>query len=86
MSNHEGPAVFNTMRDLTSGVFENLDITSPMDVDQRVACMQSILRGAALKKYKVVMVECKSSQKDIAGDKWDLGALKELYTDNFWTW
>ena len=61
MSDHEGPAVFNTMRDLTSGVFENLDITSPMDVDQRVACMQSILRGAALKKYKVVMVECKSS-------------------------
>ena len=24
--------------------------------------------------------------KDLAGDSWYLGALKDLYRDNFWTW
>ena len=46
---HEGPAVVNAMPDLTSGVFDNLYITSPMYVYQRVACTQRILRGSALK-------------------------------------
>ena len=33
----EGPAVVNTMHELTRRVFEHLDITSHMDVDQRVS-------------------------------------------------
>ena len=82
----EGPAVFNTMRDLTSGVFEHLDITSPIDVYQRVAYRQIILRGAALKNYKAVWVECKQSSKYISGDNWDLGAMKEISTEDFCTW
>ena len=57
-----------------------------MDLDKRVAYMQHILRGAELKNYKMVMVECKHSAKDLAGDSWDLGALKELSTYNFCTW
>ena len=57
-----------------------------MDVDQNVAYMQSILRGAALQKYKAVLVECKQSSKDLAGDKCTLGALKKLSTDDFWNW
>ena len=57
------------MRDLTSGVFDHLGITFPMDVYQRLACKQRILRGSALKKHKVVLVECKQSAKDLAGDK-----------------
>ena len=73
------------MHDLTSGVFENLEITSPMDVEKRVAYMQRILRGAAIKNYKTVLVECKQSTKDLAGDSWNLGELKEISTDNFWT-
>ena len=44
------------MRDLTREVFEHLEITSHMDVDQRVAYTQRILRGAALKKYKADML------------------------------
>ena len=56
---NEGPTVVNLMRDLTSGVFEHLGITLTMDVDQRVAYMQRILIGAVIKKYKVVLVECK---------------------------
>ena len=37
------------MRNLTVGVFENLKITSPMDMDKRLAYTHHILRGAALK-------------------------------------
>ena len=66
----------NEMNDLTRGVFYHLEITSPIDVDQRVACTQIILRGYALKKYQAVLVECKQLAKDLVGDSWDLGALK----------
>ena len=83
---HEGPAVVSAMRDLTFGVFEHLEITSPVYVDQRVAYTQRILIGAALKKYKAVLGECKQLTKEIAGDKWYLGALKGLSMDNLWAW
>ena len=49
MFDHEGPVVISDMRDKTVGMFEHLDITSPMDVENRLAYMQRILRGAALK-------------------------------------
>ena len=52
---HQVPAVVHTMRDLTSGVFEHLWITSPLDVDQRVNYMQRHIRVEALKKYKSVL-------------------------------
>ena len=74
------------MHEITSGVFAHLDITYPMDVDQRVAYMQRILREAAIKKYKAVLLECKQSENDLAGDGWTLGNLKELSTDEFLTW
>ena len=64
------------MCDLTSGVFEHLDITSTMDVDQMVAYTQRIIIGAALKTYKAVLIECNHSVKDLAGDTWDLSALR----------
>ena len=44
MFGHEGPVVISVMRDLTVGLFENLDITFPMDVDKRLAYTQRILR------------------------------------------
>ena len=53
---HEGPAVVSAMRDLTVEVFEHLETISPMDVNQRVAYTQIILKGDALKKYREVMV------------------------------
>ena len=40
------------MHDLTVRVFEHLDITFTMDVDQRVAYTHHIFKGAALKKYR----------------------------------
>ena len=79
--NHEGPVVLRTMCDLTCGVFEHLEITSPMDMDQIIACMQRILTGTALKQYKVDLRVCKESAKDLAGDKWTLSDLKALSTE-----
>ena len=57
-----------------------------MDVDRMVAYMQRILRGAALKNYRSVLVECKQSSKELVRDKWDFGKLKRLSTANFWDW
>ena len=48
--------------------------------------MQHILRGSALQNYKAFLVEYKQLAKDIAGDKCTLGTLKDLSTDNVWTW
>ena len=53
---HELTALVSAMHDLPSGVFEHLDITYPMDVAQRVAYTQSILREAVLNKYKAIML------------------------------
>ena len=83
---HEVPAVVSTMCGLTVGVFDHLNITSPMNVDKRVAYMQIILRASALKKYKAFLAECKHSVKELARDKWGLGALIGLSTDDFWAW
>ena len=74
------------MRDLTIGVFEHLATTPPMDVDKRVDYIQRTLRGYNLKKYKAVLEECKKTVKDLAGDKWELGALNGISTDDFWDW
>ena len=57
--NHEGLVLINAMRDLTSGVFDHLEIISPTDVDTRLAYTQRILRGSALKKYREILVTCK---------------------------
>ena len=86
MFDREGPAAVNTMHELTSGVFENIYINSPMDVEKIVAYTQRILICSAIKKYKAVLVECNQLEKDLAVDSWNLGKLKELSTDNFWTW
>ena len=83
---HEVTAVVSAMRNLTAAVFDRLDITSHMDKDQRVAYTQRILRGAALKKYRAVLEECKQSEGGLAGDNWELGKLKGISTENFWDW
>ena len=74
------------IRDLTIGVFEYLNITSFMDPDQKLVYIQRILRGVALKIYKVFLLECKESGKDLAGDKWTIGELKGLSTEDLCTW
>ena len=86
MFDHEGPTVVRAMHDRTVGVFDNLDITSLMCEDKRVAYLQSILIEYAIKKYKAVLVECNQLEKDLAVDSWNLGKLKELSIDNFLTW
>ena len=34
----------------------------------------------------MVLIDCNQSAKDLAGDSWGLGTLKEISTDNFWIW
>ena len=74
------------MHDLTSGVFENLEINSPMDVDKIVNCTQILLMGSVHKKYMTVLAECKELAKDISGDKWMLDATTDITMEQFWTW
>ena len=66
------------MRDLPVGVFEHLEITSPMDVEKRLDYTHRILIGVALKKHRVVLVTCRQSVKDITGDGWTLGIMTGL--------
>ena len=86
MFDHEGTAVISPMRDITVGVFENLNITSPMDVDKKLAYTQRILRRAALKKYREFLVTCMQLAKELLGDERTLSEMSGISTDNFWTW
>ena len=70
------------MRNISVGVFEHLEIASPMDADKRVAYTQRILRGSLLKHYRAVLVKCTQLAKELLGDKWEIGNLKRLSTDN----
>ena len=45
--------------------------------------MEHIQIGAVINKYKAVLLECKQLEKDITGDKWTLGDLKGLSTEDF---
>ena len=83
--NHEGPVVINSIHNLTVRVFENLEIISPTDVDKRLAYMQRILRGPSIKKYREILVTCKQSAKELAGDEWTLGDLGGVSIEDFWT-
>ena len=74
------------MHELTVGVFENLETTSTMELDQKVAYMQRILRGAALKKNREVLIACRKSAKELAIDEWNLGKLAGLSAEALWNW
>ena len=84
--NHEGPAVISAMHDLIIGVFEHLEITSPMNMDKRLSYKKRILRGATLKKHREVLVTCRKSAKDLAGYEWPPGKMTGLSAEDFWTW
>ena len=67
-------------------MFENLDITSYLDVYQKVNYTQRFVRIAALKKYISVLEECKETAKGIAGYQWMLGKAKDITMKPLWTW
>ena len=48
--------------------------------------MQRILRGAALKNYREVLVSCSNLAKELVVDKWNLRKLTGLSAEAFWTW
>ena len=86
MLDHEGPSVVSAMCNLTIGVFEYLEITSPVEVDKGVAYAQRTLKGAVFKNYREVLVGCRRSAKELAGDEWNLVKLAGLSADDFCTW
>ena len=45
--------------------------------------MQSILRGAALKKHREVLVTYRQSAKELAGNEWTLGELDRISVEDF---
>ena len=79
MFDHEGPTVVSAMHNLIVGVFEHLKTTSPMDVDQRLAYTQRILRRAAPKKYKEVLVAKKNSREMSGTSAKSQGYPRRLY-------
>ena len=82
-----GQAGINAMRNITVGVFEHLETTSPIDVDKMISYTQLIPRGDALKKKtREVLVTCRKLAKEIAGDEWILGELTGLFAEDFGTW
>ena len=86
MFNHMGPAVVLAMHDLTSGLVGHLELTSALDVDKRVNYTHLQIRVFALNKYKIVLADCKESEKGIYGYQWTLSATKDVTMDKFWTW
>ena len=61
MFGHKRPAVICAMRNLTSGLFKHLEITSTLDVDKIVSYAQILLRGLAPNKQKTILAECKET-------------------------
>ena len=86
MFDYEVPIVNSTMRNLTVRVFEHLNITFPMDVENRLSYTQRILRGAVIKKYREVLATCRQSAKELVGDECTLRELTGLSVEYFWTW
>ena len=84
MFNNEGTVVISAMRDLTVGGFDYLDITSTIYVEKRLSCTQRIIRGAALLKYREVLVTCKHSAKELTDDEWTLDDMSGPSTEEFW--
>ena len=74
------------IHNLTSGLFEHLEIASPVYADKMVNSKKRLLRGAAFKTYKLFLTECKESSKEISGDKWALVEIKELTMELLWAW
>ena len=83
---HQGTVGVRTIRVINSGVFENLEIPSPLDIDKRVNCTKRLLRWLLLKKYKDILTECKETLKGISGGQWMIGEVKDGTMDRFWTW
>ena len=72
MFTHEGPSIVNAMHDLTIGIFEHLNTTTWTDIDIRVTFIECILKGAALKKFTVLLPTFKENIALEVGGNWTL--------------
>ena len=75
--------MISVMHNLTVGLFENLEITSVMNVDVRVKYTELILRVPALNKYIQVLAEFKYLVKGLVGYQCTLGSEKGFTMKQF---
>ena len=72
MFEHEGPCIVNGVHELPVGILEHLNITPWSDVDIRVNFIDCILKGAALKKFTVLLPTFKENIALEVGGNWTL--------------
>ena len=57
-----------------------------MELENIIAYIQRIFRGATLKNYREVLVAYSQLAKELMGDEWTLGKLAGLPAEAFWNW
>ena len=86
MFDHEASSIISTIRNLTVGVFEHIEITSIMDVDRSIKYTYSIMGVPALNIYQQFLAECKDSSMGLPGYQWCIRLEKVVSMEQFWTW
>ena len=59
-----------TMRDITVGLCEHLELTSSVELYLSIKYTDRILMNSDLKKYIQVLLVCKDTDRGLAGNKW----------------
>ena len=70
---HQGHRVVRVLRGMIVSVFEHLDITTWKVIDQMWMCVDQVLDGPALTKFRNTVLICKKLVKDEYEDHWGLG-------------
>ena len=73
----------SAMWDITVGVFENMDITSKLDIDKRVKHTEGILIVPALKKHFASLVHCKDMAEEFSSNHWTFGSARYSSMEDF---
>ena len=71
------------MCDLTVGVFENIEITYMLDMDQKVKLTEYILIGPALNKHHAPFMDYKETANKISWYQWHFGSEKDTIMEYF---
>ena len=78
--------MFNAMRNITVWMFEHLEITYKLDVDQRVKYTNRILKGPAIKNILHNFWIERIQLSIFPWNQWTFGIAKEISMEKFWVW
>ena len=76
----------NVMRDITVGVFGNLEITSNLNIGKRVKYNDIVLTGPVINKYCSSFLDCKELVKYFVRDHWTFGSAEDVRMENLGLW